>query len=79
MRDVGETLKKSRVRAGISQKELAEALDLLSSQMVSNWERNLCLPPLKKLRVLRQELGISKQKLKTIMLTAYSQKIEPYL
>ena len=79
MRNIGETLKRSRIQAGITQKELAEAMDLISSQMVSNWERNLCLPPVKKLRVLRHQLGMPKQKLKTIMLDAYSQKIEPYL
>lgn len=46
-RDIGEFFKNARTAAGVSQAELSKILGFKSSQIVSNWERGLCAPPLK--------------------------------
>ena len=48
---VGEFLKAKRLRAGLMQKDVAEALDT-SVQLISNYESGFAVPPLKKLAVL---------------------------
>lgn len=44
--------RKLRIRSGLSQSQVAQALKLKSGQLVSNWERGQCYPPLKLLRIL---------------------------
>lgn len=44
--------RKLRIRSGLSQSQVAQSLKLKSGQLVSNWERGQCYPPLKLLRVL---------------------------
>lgn len=38
-----------RIRAGLSQLDVADKLKFKSGQVVSNWERGFCRPPLKAL------------------------------
>lgn len=52
--------KEKREKAGLSQLEVAEALGYSSAQFVSNWERDLCQPPLEKLGKLSQLLNLSR-------------------
>lgn len=49
---LGQFLKKKRIEAGLSQKEVADKLKYSSSQFISNFERGLCAPPVKAMRVL---------------------------
>lgn len=42
----GAYARKLRTVAGLSQLEVARALGLKSGQLVSNWERGVCYPPL---------------------------------
>lgn len=50
--DFGAYTRKLRLRAGLSQLQVAEKLDFKSGQLVSNWERGACYPPLDDLREL---------------------------
>jgi len=54
----GTFLAKKRLEAGLSQDALRRVLGYDSPQYVSNWERGLCAPPLKKLPVLTKALNI---------------------
>ena len=51
-------LLKAREMKGLTQKELAAKLGIASAQLISNWERGLCTPPLKKLQPLTSILGV---------------------
>lgn len=44
----GSILRQARVKAKLSQEELANKLGYSSSQFISNWERDRCGIPLKK-------------------------------
>jgi transcriptional regulator with XRE-family HTH domain len=50
--DVGEYLQQARKRAGYSQRQVADTLGYSSAQFISNFERGIAVPPLKKLKVL---------------------------
>lgn len=47
-----------RIKAGLSQLDVACALKLKSGQLVSNWERNMCRPPLTALPLLAKVYGV---------------------
>lgn len=48
----GSYSKKLREKSGLSQAEVAKKLGMSSGQMVSNWERGACFPPLRDLKRL---------------------------
>lgn len=54
---VGIYLATLRLKAGFTQKFVSEALDYSSPQFISNFERGISLPPLKKLRTLVKLYG----------------------
>ncbi len=49
---VGEYLKELREKSGMTQREVSLALGYSSAQFISNFERGIALPPLKKLKTL---------------------------
>lgn len=49
---LGEYLQEMRVRANLTQKEVSDSLGYSSAQFISNFERGISSPPLKKLRQL---------------------------
>ncbi len=51
---VGEYLKDLRTRAGLTQREVSIALGYSSAQFISNFERGIALPPLKKLKKMQE-------------------------
>jgi transcriptional regulator with XRE-family HTH domain len=51
---VGEYLKELRQKAGMTQREVSLALGYSSAQFISNFERGISLPPLKKLKTLHE-------------------------
>jgi transcriptional regulator with XRE-family HTH domain len=51
--------KRLRENAGLSQKEVAAKLGYKSGQVVSNYERGLCRPPLASLPQLARLYGVS--------------------
>lgn len=44
-KEVGSFLGQQRRKIAITQTELSNQLELASPQLVSNWERGICLPP----------------------------------
>lgn len=50
--ELAEFLKTSREKAGLTQSDVAEALEYKSPQFISNWERGLAQPPIKSLKIL---------------------------
>ena len=61
-------LKDARVKAGLQQKDVADALGYTSVQFVSNWERGLRAPPGKTLIRLAKMYKISIDDLYQILL-----------
>ena len=55
---LGEKLQKLRTRAGLSQDQLAELLDV-SRQAVSKWERNEAMPEAEKVVRISRQFGVS--------------------
>lgn len=51
-------LLEAREKKGLTQKELASKLGIVSAQLISNWERGLCTPPIKKISKLSKILSI---------------------
>ena len=49
---LGEYLQSMRTKAGLTQREVSLALGYSSAQFISNFERGIAVPPLKKLKVL---------------------------
>jgi len=49
MTNFHELLRYLRIKASLSQRDVAESLGLESGQFISNFERGACLPPLKSL------------------------------
>jgi transcriptional regulator with XRE-family HTH domain len=49
---LGDFLQARRIKAGLSQGDVATKLGYSSPQFISNFERGLCAPPLNKLKML---------------------------
>ena len=58
---LGRILKQKRIATGLSQRELSKRLGYESAQPVSNMERDVALPPGRKLKKLCRVLRIDKQ------------------
>lgn len=56
--ELSKFLLNARETKTLTQKQLAEKLGIASAQLISNWERGLCAPPLKKLDKLTTILGL---------------------
>lgn len=61
-------LKASRVKAGLSQKDVANHLGYETPQFISNWERSISSPPVTSLKKLAELYGVSAEKLFEIVL-----------
>lgn len=55
---LGDYLQKMRLEANLTQREVSEALGYSSAQFISNFERGIAVPPLKKLKVLVKMYGM---------------------
>lgn len=49
---LGEYLQNMRIKANLTQREVSLALGYSSAQFISNFERGIAVPPLKKLKIL---------------------------
>ena len=58
MQTLGKTLKKLRETAGLSQREVADALGYKTPQLISNNERNISHPPINSIRKLAKLYGV---------------------
>lgn len=63
----------------ISQITVAKALGYNSSQIVSNWERGICLPPFKSLKLLCKLYQISQNEMTKMLMNDYERKIHQHL
>jgi transcriptional regulator with XRE-family HTH domain len=66
-RIIGRFLRQERVRAGLTQWEVAQILGYSSSQFVSNWERGISRPPLPALPKIAQILHVMPKDLIKVM------------
>lgn len=65
--ELGQYLKEMRVKAGLTQAELATKLGDVHTQFVSNWERGMCAPPNHCFQKLINILDINRDKLVKVM------------
>ncbi|WP_413557286.1 helix-turn-helix domain-containing protein [Bdellovibrio sp. HCB209] len=68
MSNLGEFLAQCRKNKALSQKEVAALLGYVSGQFISNWERNICMPPIPQLRDLAKIYEVSEQVLFNMIL-----------
>ena len=45
-KQLAELLKQKRIRAGLSQRDVSDALGYSTPQFISNWERGISTPPM---------------------------------
>lgn len=76
VREFGDYLKEKRVKANLSQAEVAEELGYSSPQFVSNFERGLCTPPLPALKQMLQLYNISKKEMVELLLRQERKHLE---
>jgi transcriptional regulator with XRE-family HTH domain len=62
-KEMGEFLKTNRVKAGLTQRDVADKLGYATPQFISNWERGISMPPIKALKRLGEMYLISAEDL----------------
>lgn len=60
--------KKMRLERGLTQQDVSDYLGYSSKQIVSNWERGVCMPPLNALSSLIKILKLDQEKIFDIYL-----------
>ena len=73
---LGSYLKQRRQEVGLSQSEVARELGYSSPQLISNWERQLCHPPLSKLNKITKLYRIKSTQLIELMVRDYENLIQ---
>lgn len=68
--DLGEYLQKMRTRSGLTQREVSMTLGYSSAQFISNFERGIAVPPLKKLKTLVKMYDMSAETVMGLILDA---------
>lgn len=76
---IGEYLKKRRLKKKLSQADVARALGYASAQIVSNWERGLCSPPLDQLATIVKIYGLTQKQMIDIFIKGQKVKLERLL
>ncbi|MEO5668308.1 MAG: helix-turn-helix transcriptional regulator [Bdellovibrionota bacterium] len=59
--------RQKRIDAGMTQSELATALGFSSAQIVSNWERGVCAPPMASLRPMIKILKLDPEEVTDVI------------
>ena len=72
-------LKNQRVKASFSQADLSKQLGYTSPQIVSNWERGICAPPLNILYDLVTLLKIDKKQITELLIEESRRYINSFL
>lgn len=73
--ELGSYLQKCREAAGLTQREISLELEYSSAQFISNFERGISAPPLKKLRVLVKKYRMEQGKAVRLLLAGEHTKI----
>jgi len=66
--EIGKYLYEKRIKAGLSQKDVSDKLGYSSPQFISNYERGLCSPPLKKLKKIAELYKIKPKTIADLMI-----------
>lgn len=74
-RQLGVFLRESRVRAGLSQMQVAKKLGYTTAQFISNWERGVSEPPLKALKTLAKIYSVSMDDIFQLILRSTIEKV----
>jgi transcriptional regulator with XRE-family HTH domain len=76
---LGAFLKKARLKAEISQHDVAKALGYSSYQFISNWERGISSPPCAVLKRIAALYKTSAQKLFDLLLKDSTRRVQVQL
>jgi transcriptional regulator with XRE-family HTH domain len=67
---IGKYFKDGRMSCGLTQEQVSGYLGYLSKQIVSNWERGLCAPPLHELSSLITVLKLDRKTVIDLFMSA---------
>lgn len=76
---LGEFLKEKRMKASLSQGDVANKLGYSTPQFISNWERGVSMPPINTLKKLGQLYKISADDLFEVTLAARVDEVKAEL
>lgn len=76
---LGDYLQSKRVKAGLSQGDVATKLGYSSPQFISNFERGLCAPPLNKMKLLVGLYDLNSEELIKLMLKEEEKNLRKHL
>lgn len=76
---LGDFLQSKRVKAGLSQGDVATKLGYSSPQFISNFERGLCAPPLNKMKLLVGLYDLNTEELIKLMLKEEEKNLRKHL
>lgn len=76
---IGKYLAAKRVASNLSQAEVAKKLEFDSSQLVSNWERGLCLPPSKRLPTIIRLYNLDRKAVYNLIMSEYEKALKEIL
>ncbi len=65
---LGEYLQAMRQKKGLTQRDVSQELKYSSAQFISNFERGITSPPLKKLKILIELYGLPVEKVMDLIL-----------
>lgn len=74
--NLGEYLQKMRTRANLTQREVSNTLGYSSAQFISNFERGIAVPPLKKLKALIKMYDMPAQAVMELILESEREQLE---
>jgi transcriptional regulator with XRE-family HTH domain len=72
-RSLGSYFKRKREENGLTQLEVSRALGYTSSQYISNFERGLCTPPMKKLKQLVKLFRLDENEVLRMLVEQYEE------
>lgn len=73
--NLGAFIRKMRLERGYSQADISMSLGYTSPQFVSDWERGISSPPVKKLIELSQLLGVKSDVLFDLLVTLATEQL----
>jgi len=76
MAEVGQVIKRNRIKAGVTQADLATKLGYKSPQFVSNWERGEAMPPLETLPKIAALTKSATKEVKEILVNDLRHKLD---
>lgn len=75
---IGKFLKRARVKAKLSQGDVRDLLGYKTPQIISDWERGVCGPPIHMLACICKAYVLSERKLINLILKAERKELEKW-